>query len=189
MAFRLRVFTLIIRASNRKAPMKNPRNQPHILIYSDGSCHGNPGPGGYAATLRRIDAGGNELKCRKVRGFDPTETTNVRMEMTAVAAALEYLKPSEPQPIIIRSDNSMIPNGMTEWLPGWIAKGWRKGDGKPVLNRDLWERIIAAAEGKTITWEWVRGHAGDPMNEEVDRLAGEQKEIARQKAVEIMFAD
>jgi len=60
----------------------------------------------------------------------------------------------------------MIPDGMTKWLPGWIAKGWRKGDGKPVLNRELWERIIVAAEGKAITWEWVRAHAGDPMNEE-----------------------
>ncbi len=168
--------------------MKNSQNRPHILIYTDGSCHGNPGPGGYAATLRRIAAEGTALKCHRVSGFDPTETTNVRMEMTAVATALEYLKPDEPQPIIIRSDNSMIPDGMTKWLLGWIAKGWRKGDGKPVLNRDLWERIIAAAEGKTITWEWVRGHAGDPMNEEVDRLAGEQKELARRKAAEIMFA-
>ncbi|MCJ7995245.1 ribonuclease HI [Rhizobium cremeum] len=166
--------------------MKTPQNRPYILIYTDGSCHGNPGPGGYAATLRRIDAEGNELKCHKVRGFDPAETTNVRMEMTAVAAALEHLKPDEPQPIVIRSDNNMIPDSMTKRLPGWIANGWRKGTGKPVLNRGLWERIIAAAEGKTITWEWVRGHAGDPMNEEVDRLAGQQKEIARQKAAEII---
>jgi len=169
--------------------MNNRLNQPHILIYTDGSCHGNPGPGGYAATLRRIDADGIALKCRRVGGFDPTKTTNVRMEMTAVAAALECLKLDEQHPIVIRSDNSMIPDGMTKWLPGWIAKGWRKGDGKPVLNRELWERIIVAAEGKAITWEWVRGHAGDPMNEEVDRLAGQQMEMARQKAAEIMFAD
>lgn len=168
--------------------MTQPENQPHILIYSDGSCLGNPGPGGYAAVLRRIDADGNELRRFSVKGNDPSRTTNVRMEMTAVAAALERLKPDEPQPITIRADHSMISDGMNLWLSGWIAKGWRKGDGKPVLNKDLWQRVIAAAGTKAITWEWVRGHAGDPRNEEVDRLAKAQAEIAKRKAAKSMFA-
>lgn len=128
------------------------------------------------------------MKCMVVKGRSPAQTTNVRMEMTAVATALERLKPDEPQPIIIRADNSMISDGMNLWVPGWIAKGWRKGGGKPVLNKDLWERVIAAAGAKAITWEWVRGHAGDPRNEEVDRIAREQAEIARKEAAETMFA-
>lgn len=169
--------------------MTQPDNQPHILIYSDGSCLGNPGPGGYAAVLRRVDADGTELRRICVKGNEPSRTTNVRMEMTAVAAALERLKPDEPQRIVVRADNSMISDGMNQWLPGWIAKGWRKGDGKPVLNRDLWERIIAAARTKAITWEWVKGHAGDPRNEEVDRIARKQAEIAQKRRGEVIFPD
>jgi ribonuclease HI len=169
--------------------MSKPENHPHILIYTDGSCHGNPGPGGYAATLRRIAADGSELKCHRVVGLEPKKTTNIRMEMTAVAMALEYLKTDEPQPIVIRPDLELIFRTTTDYLPTWLTNGWRKSDGKPVKNRDLWERIVAAAEGKAITWEWVRGHAGDPRNEEVDRLAAKQMELARRKAASLMFAD
>lgn len=169
--------------------MKNIENQPYILIYTDGSCYGNPGPGGYAATLRRMDANGNELKCHKVQGSEPIQTTNIRMEMTAVARALEHLKNGEAQPVLIRTDSELIFKAMTEWLPGWVAKGWRKSDGKSVVNHDLWERIIDATTGKQITWEWVRAHNGTAMNEEVDRLARAQTEIARSRAAEIMFAD
>lgn len=169
--------------------MSKPGNHPHILIYTDGSCHGNPGPGGYAATLRRIAADGSELKCRRVFGLEPENTTNIRMEMTAVAKALEQLKSDEPLPIVIRPDLELIVRTTTEYLPTWLTNGWRKSDGKPVKNRDLWERIVAAAEGKAITWEWVRGHAGDPRNEQVDRLAAEQMELARQKAASLISAD
>lgn len=168
--------------------MNNVENQPHILIYTDGSCHGNPGPGGFAATLRRIAADGEELKYLPVVGQEPGRTTNIRMEMTAVAAALERLKADEPLPVIVRPDLELIFRTMTERINGWIANGWRIASGKPVANRDLWERIIAAAGGKDISWEWVKGHAGDPRNEEVDRLAGEQTKLARSNAAEIMFA-
>lgn len=168
--------------------MNNVENQPHILIYTDGSCHGNPGPGGFAATLRRIGTNGEEIKCRRVVGFEPDHTTNIRMEMTAVAAALKCIRADEPLPVLVRPDLKLIFEAMTKWVPGWIANGWHKADGKPVSNCDLWKKIIAAAEGKVIIWDWVKGHAGNPRNEEVDRLAGEQTKLARSKAAEIMFA-
>ncbi|MFK0385195.1 ribonuclease H [Agrobacterium sp. NPDC090273] len=168
--------------------MNNLESQPHILIYTDGSCHGNPGPGGFAATLRRITADGAELKYRRVVGFEPDHTTNIPMEMTAVASALGCLQAGEPLPVIVRPDLKLIYDAMTKWVPGWIANGWRKGDGKSVSNCDLWKQIITVAEGKTIIWDWVKGHAGGPRNEEVDHLAGKQTKLARSKAAEIMFA-
>lgn len=148
--------------------------QEHILIYTDGSCSGNPGPGGYAAVARRIDSDGNVLETAKVLGSEPHHTTNVRMEMMAVAIALEQATIDDALPIIVRSDNQMISKGMNDWVRNWIKKGWRKADGKPVLNQDLWERIIAASAGKAVEFDWVKGHAGDPYNEEVDTLAVEQ---------------
>jgi len=121
----------------------------------------------------------SELKKLRVRGQEAGETTNVRMEMTAAARALEAVKPGEPEPIVIYCDNLLVVNGMTGWVQKWAVKGWRGSDGKPVANRDLWERLLAAAEGKTIEWRWVKGHAGHPYNEEVDRLARAQMEEAR----------
>lgn len=150
----------------------------YILIHADGSCFGNPGPGGYAAVLRRMD-GENELKRRVVRAPEPEPTTNVRMEMTAAASALEAIKPGEADPIVIYSDNSLVSRGMSDWVHKWPSKGWKGSDRKPVANRDLWERLIAAAEGKTVEWRWVKGHAGDPRNEEVDKLARKEMEKAR----------
>lgn len=154
------------------------RHGKHILIYTDGSCSPNPGPGGHAAVLRRMD-GGTQLRRVRVRGASADETTNVRMEMTAIAQALEVIKPGETEPIVIFSDNRLVLDGMAGWLQKWIVNGWRKSDKKPVENRDLWERIIAASEGKSIEWRWVKGHAGHPYNEEVDRLARAQMEKAR----------
>lgn len=150
----------------------------HILIYADGSCHVNPGPGGYAAVLRRMDGNTPRKKPKVLVGHD-IDSTNVRMEMTAVAAALEFLRPGEPEPIVIYSDNNLIASGMNDWVRNWVARGWRKSDGKPVENRDLWERLLAAADSKAVEWRWVRGHAGHPYNEEVDRLARRQMEHAR----------
>ncbi len=151
----------------------------HILIYTDGSCHGGRGPGGYAAVLRRMDGNVLRKKPKTVADCEPTETTNVRMEMTAAARALEVVKPGEPEPIIIYCDNELVVKGMTEWLPNWIANGWKGSDRKPVANRDLWERLLAATEGKSTEWRWVKGHAGHPGNVEVDRLAREQMAKAR----------
>lgn len=154
------------------------REGKHILIYADGSCYGNPDPGGYAAVLRRMDGAVLRGRPKKVAGYE-TDTTNVRMEMTAVVTALEFLKQDESETIVVVSDNELIANGMTKWIQNWIAKGWRKSDGKPVENRDLWERMRAASEGKNVVWRWVRGHAGNPFNEEVDSLAKGQMAIAR----------
>lgn len=154
------------------------REGEHILIYTDGSCDGPRGVGGYAAILLRMD-GSTELKKHPVRGRSDRETTNVRMEMTAAALALEVVKPGEPQPIVIYSDSRLVVDGMTCWISGWIANGWKKSDRKTVENRDLWERILAAAAGKTVEWRWVKGHAGNQYNAEADRLARAQMEQAK----------
>ncbi len=132
------------------------------IIFTDGACLGNPGPGGYAAV---ITISGEE---QIIVGRDRS-TTNNKMEMTAAIKALEAV----PQnlPIIIHSDSQYVIKGATEWLHGWKAKGWRKADGKPVLNQDLWQQMDAMMTGRKITWKWVKGHAGHPENERVDRLA------------------
>lgn len=163
--------------------LKAAMSGPHISIHSDGAAKDNPGAGGWGAVLCRMD-GTTELKRLLRKGSDPSpDSTNIRMEMTAAAAALKVIKPGEPQPIIVCPDLKLIMQGMTEWLPGWIAKGWLKADGKPVENRDLWERLIAAAEGKTVHWHWVRGHDGDERNELAHQLAQQQMH----KAVAAMF--
>jgi ribonuclease HI len=123
--------------------------------------------------------GDTQLKKVRVRGAVAEETTNVRMEMTAIAKALEVVKPGEAEPIVIYSDNRLVLDGMSGWLQKWITNGWRKADKKPVENRDLWERLVAASAGKTIEWRWVKSHIGHPYNEEVDKLARAQMEEAR----------
>lgn len=154
-----------------------PKGQTSILIYTDGSCLGNPGPGGWAAILRRY-SGMIETTHRAISGGDKA-TTNMRMEMTAIIMALGCLRVDETAPITIRTDNLIIVRGMTEWLPGWIAKDWKKSKSEPVKNRDLWEELIRLSKGRSITWEWVKGHAGDTMNVEVDRLAKAEAEKAQ----------
>ena len=104
-------------------------------------------------------------------GSEPKETTNNRMEMQAVIAALSELQMGEMAPITIRTDSQIVVKGMNEWIAGWQAKGWKGANKKPVANRDLWEQMLELSQGKTITWSWVKGHAGDPMNEKVDGLA------------------
>jgi ribonuclease HI len=132
------------------------------IIFTDGACLGNPGPGGYAAVI--TIAGEEQI----IVGRDRS-TTNNKMEMTAAIKALEAV--SKDLPIVIHSDSQYVIKGATEWLRGWKAKGWRKADGKPVMNQDLWQQMDAAIVGRTITWKWVKGHAGHPGNERVDRLA------------------
>ena len=150
-----------------------------ILIHTDGSCIGNPGPGGWAGTLRRIK-GGDEAQKLIVSGSDPA-TTNNRMELVAALEAMKSLRPDEASPIIVRSDSQYLIQGMTEWQPRWVARGWRKADGKVVENQDLWEELIAKASGRTLKWHWVRGHEGDLRNVEVDDIAtGEARKMQRQ---------
>jgi ribonuclease HI len=132
------------------------------IIFTDGACLGNPGPGGYAAVI--TIAGEEQI----IIGRDHS-TTNNKMEMTAAIKALEAVP--QDLPIVIHSDSQYVIKGATEWLRGWKAKGWRKADGKPVMNQDLWMQMDALMVGRKITWKWVKGHAGHPENERVDRLA------------------
>jgi ribonuclease HI len=132
------------------------------IIFTDGACLGNPGPGGYAAVI--TIAGDEQI----IVGRDRS-TTNNKMEMTAAIKALEAV--SKDLPVVIHSDSQYVIKGATEWLRGWKAKGWRKADGKPVMNQDLWMQMDALMVGRQITWKWVKGHAGHPENERVDSLA------------------
>jgi ribonuclease HI len=138
------------------------------LIYTDGACSGNPGPGGYAAVIRRMDEG-DEVSRLTVTG-QRAATTNSRMEMMAAIAALDALGDA-PGPVRIRSDSQLLVKGSTVWLAGWTKNGWRRADKKAVANADLWQRIADHMGARAITFEWVKGHADDPMNIEVDGLA------------------
>ena len=136
-----------------------------VDIYTDGACRGNPGPGGWAAYLS-ID-GANE---KEISGAERL-TTNNRMELTAVIRALESLK--RPVKVRVYTDSEYVRKGITEWVKNWKARGWKTADKKPVKNQDLWEQLDALAAGHEIEWHWVKGHAGVPGNERVDRLANE----------------
>jgi ribonuclease HI len=133
-----------------------------IEIYTDGACRGNPGPGGWAALLRRGE------REKEISGAEPL-TTNNRMELTAVIRALEALK--RPARAILYTDSEYVRRGIREWLPDWKARGWRTAARKPVKNLDLWQRLDQLAAGHQIEWHWVPAHAGVPGNERVDRLA------------------
>ncbi len=137
--------------------------EPKILrIYADGACKGNPGPGGWAAVLTYGDY------VLEITGGE-SETTNNRMELTAVIKALEALK--KKVPLEVFSDSSYVVKGISQWLYAWKARGWRKADRKPVLNLDLWQRLDHLAQQYDITWRWVEGHAGHTFNERADKLA------------------
>lgn len=136
--------------------------KPQVEIYTDGACMPNPGPGGWAAILR---SGRRE----QVLSGGEADTTNNRMELQAAIAALEALK--QASRVELHTDSTYLQLGITEWLPDWVARGWRKRDGKPVLNVDLWERLYTLVQRHEVQWHWVRGHRGDPDNERVDRLA------------------
>ena len=133
--------------------------------HTDGACLGNPGPGGWAALLRY---GARE---RELAGGEPA-TTNNRMELMAAIMALEAL--TEGCSVVLHTDSQYVRQGITEWLPGWVRRGWRNAAGQPVKNRDLWERLHAACHRHRIDWRWVKGHSGDPDNDRVDALAREQ---------------
>jgi ribonuclease HI len=133
-----------------------------VIIYTDGACEPNPGPGGWAAILRY---GGHE----KVLSGGERRTTNNRMELQAAISALETLR--EPCQVELHTDSRYVQMGITEWLTNWIARGWRKRDRKPVLNRDLWQRLHALIQQHDVQWHWVRSHSGDRQNERVDGLA------------------
>ncbi len=138
-----------------------------VEVWTDGGCKPNPGPGGWAAILRFR---GVE---KEMSGAEPA-TTNTRMELTAAAAALEALK--RPCRVVLHTDSEYVRNGVTRWHTGWVRKNWRSSTGDPVKNMDLWKRLLAAAAQHKIEWRWVRGHAGDVMNERADALATAARE-------------
>jgi len=133
-------------------------------MFTDGACLGNPGPGGWAYILRNPSSG---REVEQVGGA--RETTNNRMELTAVIRALEALKRRSRVRLI--SDSEYVLKGLTEWLPGWKRKNWKTAGGKPVKNKDLWQALEEAAARHDIRWHWVKGHAGHPENERADALA------------------
>ena len=133
-----------------------------VEIHTDGACLGNPGPGGWGVLLRWR---GIE---RELSGGEP-DTTNNRMELMAAISALEALK--EGCDAILHTDSQYVRQGITEWMGNWVRRGWKTAGGDPVKNRDLWERLHAAAAKHTVDWRWVKGHSGDPDNERVDQLA------------------
>ena len=136
--------------------------QPQVEIWSDGACKGNPGPGGWGALLR---AGVHE---KELFGGDP-DTTNNRMELTAVIEALGSLK--RRCRVIVHTDSQYVKLGVTEWLPTWIRRGWKTAGNKAVKNADLWRRLAQLASAHDVQWRWVKGHAGVPGNERADALA------------------
>ena len=135
---------------------------PQVTIFTDGACSGNPGPGGWGAVLI---SGENE---REICGGEPA-TTNNRMELMAAIQALETLK--RPCKVELHTDSQYVRNGITQWINGWKARGWRTADKKPVKNDDLWKRLDAARARHEVDWRWVKGHNGHELNERADRLA------------------
>ncbi|MDO6462145.1 ribonuclease HI [Granulosicoccaceae sp. 1_MG-2023] len=133
-----------------------------IELFTDGACRGNPGPGGWGALLRKGD------RVRELHGGE-AETTNNRMEMTAVIEGLSALK--KPSRVHITTDSQYVMKGVTEWMPNWKKRRWRTAAGQPVKNTDLWQKLDALLSGHEVTWEWVKGHSGHPENERVDALA------------------
>ncbi len=141
-----------------------------VEIHTDGACSGNPGPGGWAAVLRWRG------HSRELSGSE-CHTTNNRMELLAAIRALEALR--RPAKVRICTDSEYLRRGITEWLPAWKARGWRTASRKPVKNRDLWERLDQLCRRHHVEWVWLRGHAGDPLNERADELA--RKAIRRSR--------
>jgi ribonuclease HI len=143
----------------------------HIIeIFADGACSGNPGVGGFGAILR------SGCKEKELGGFAEM-TTNNRMELLGVITALEALK--KPCTVTVTTDSKYVVQGMSEWIFGWLRNGWRNSQKKEVMNRDLWERLLAAAKPHTIQWQWIKGHNGHIENERCDCLAQEQIIICR----------
>ncbi len=133
-----------------------------IVVYTDGSCSGNPGPGGWGAVIEAPTG------VREISGGVPN-TTNNRMELMAAIQALEVIEPGAPVQIV--TDSRYVMDGITSWMAGWRRRNWRTAAGKPVKNQDLWQRLDRAVARHDVQWQWVRGHTQDPGNERADALA------------------
>ena len=148
--------------------MVDAQRMGHVEMYTDGSSRGNPGPGGYGAVLRYVDPDGRMHELELHRGYELT--TNNRMELMGVIAGLEALK--RPCTVTVHTDSKYICDAFGEdWVGKWVANGWRTAGKKPVKNPDLWKRLLAACEGHEVSFEWVKGHAGNELNERCDELA------------------
>lgn len=165
-----------------------------ITAYTDGACKGNPGPGGWGGILRAQEMRNGEmilLKEIETSGY-ALETTNNQMEMMAVIGVLKAL--SSPAKIKIHSDSKYVIEGITKWIKGWKRRGWTTKDGKPVKNKDLWQQIDNLAQQHDVTWKWVKGHAGNKMNERADRLAVAERnkamtELEREKSTDVQVLE
>ena len=135
---------------------------PEVIIYTDGACSGNPGPGGWGVLL----VFGEHQK--ELSGGERS-TTNNQMELTAAISGLEAL--TQPCTVTLYTDSQYVKNGITDWINGWRKNGWKTANGKPVKNQDLWRRLDSAIKMHDVKWAWVKGHAGHTENERVDRLA------------------
>jgi ribonuclease HI len=137
---------------------------PGVVIYTDGACSGNPGPGGWGAILMFGE------KTKEICGGEP-DTTNNRMELMAAIQALETL--TRPCQVELHTDSQYVMKGISEWIHNWKRRGWRTADNKPVKNDDLWRRLDEARSRHNVQWRWVKGHAGHAHNERADALAGQ----------------
>ena len=142
--------------------MRGLSEPPHVTVFTDGACSGNPGPGGWGAILRFGD------KQKELKGGE-AHTTNNRMELMGAIAGLEALK--RPSTVEMHTDSRYVHDGISKWIHGWKRNGWKTADKKPVKNVDLWQRLDAAMQQHRVKWHWVKGHAGHDLNERADRLA------------------
>ncbi len=140
----------------------------NVVIYTDGACRGNPGPGGWGATMLFGTQKDNQQR-REIRGGE-RNTTNNRMELMAAIKALHYLR--QHSTVDLHTDSTYVRKGITEWIHGWKRRGWKTAAKKPVKNADLWQELDEARNHHDVTWHWVKGHAGHPENERADELAG-----------------
>ncbi|MBB5021320.1 ribonuclease HI [Desulfurispira natronophila] len=150
----------------------------HIKFYSDGSCLGNPGPGGYAAILCYQSHDGQEHE-KTVEGYQ-ANTTNNQMELQAVISGLRALR--EPCQIDLYTDSNYLKNGITSWIHQWKRNGWKTSNKKPVANRDYWVELDALARNHQINWHWVKAHNGHIMNERCDEAARKQAYLAKEQS-------
>ena len=135
-----------------------------VILYADGACSGNPGPGGWAVILKQSATG----RAKRISGGQKM-TTNNRMELLAVISGLENIEKTSKIKVV--TDSQYVSKGMTEWITNWVAKNWRTAAKKPVKNVDLWQRLLKISSKHEVSWEWIAGHAGHPENEQCDRLA------------------
>jgi len=145
---------------------------PHVTIFTDGACKGNPGPGGWGAVIRM------GAKEKDISGGE-RESTNNRMELMAAIRALQAL--TKPCRVTLTTDSNYVKDGITKWIHGWLRNGWRTASRQPVKNADLWQELLEAVKPHRIEWCWVKGHAGHVDNERADRLASAAAEAAARR--------